>query len=76
MGTSGRVVHAYARQGITSLYRWQEEYLSLDGVLSDRRSLVYTGRHIAAAKLTAQLRYLLAKPCMLFVKHESDSMQW
>lgn len=36
-------MNSYEEKGITALYEWQEECLSLDGVLSDQKNLVYTG---------------------------------
>jgi hypothetical protein len=39
------VVDAYASKGITDLYPWQEECLSLPGILSEGKNVVYTGAH-------------------------------
>jgi len=34
---------AYERKGVTSLYEWQNECLSLPGVLSEQKNVIYTG---------------------------------
>ena len=54
-GIPSSVLEVYESSGIASLYDWQSQCLSLDGVLSDHRNLIYTAPTSAGKTMVAEL---------------------